>query len=142
MARKPAITGLARPEGIIDDLFAPLGKKAVKRTRQAVRGYIKQNNRVINSKKLNIFDAKEKRAFERAREEFIGNAYRAQVHPFSSPEPFKRARVVAKSGRSSAMDKRFKQAIDEEREAVRVRKNVRAIKRQVRKELAPKRRYK
>ena len=139
MAKKPAITGLARPEGIIDDLFAPLGKKAVKRTRQAVRGYIKQNNRVINSKKLNTFDAKEKRAFERAREEFVGNAYRRMS---SEKQPFKRARVVAQKGHSSGADRFFKQAIDEEREAVRIRKNVRAIKRQVRKELAPKRRYK
>jgi hypothetical protein len=30
-ARKPAITGIARPQGIVDDLFGPLGKKAVRR---------------------------------------------------------------------------------------------------------------
>lgn len=29
--RKPAITGIARPAGIVDDLFGPLGKKAVSR---------------------------------------------------------------------------------------------------------------
>jgi Fe-S cluster biosynthesis and repair protein YggX len=140
MAKKPAITGLARPEGIIDDLFAPLGKKTVKRSRQLVRGYIKQNNRVINSKKLNTFDAKEKRAFERAKEDFLGNMER-RVRP-NTPEPFKRARITVQRGYNTDADKRFKQAIDEEREAVRVRKNVRAVKRQVRKELAPKRRYK
>ena len=30
-SRKPAITGIARPQGIVDDLFGPLGKKAVRR---------------------------------------------------------------------------------------------------------------
>ena len=29
--RKPAITNVARPEGFVDDLFGPLGKKAVSR---------------------------------------------------------------------------------------------------------------
>lgn len=29
--RKPAITGIARPEGIIDDVVIPLGRKAVKK---------------------------------------------------------------------------------------------------------------
>jgi Fe-S cluster biosynthesis and repair protein YggX len=140
MAKKPAITGLARPEGIIDDLFAPLGKQAVKRTRQAVRGYIKQNNRVINSKKLNTFDAKEKRAFERASDEFDANIYHGIR---SGKEPFKTwEKEYLRRNHSSSAAKALKQAIDEEREAVRVRKNVRAVKRQVRKELAPKRKYK
>jgi hypothetical protein len=47
-ARKPAITNLARPEGVIDDVVGPLGKKAVGRVRQSVRRAVKAQNRYFN----------------------------------------------------------------------------------------------
>ena len=40
-ARKPAITGLGRPEGLLDDIFAPLGKKAVGELRKVARKEVK-----------------------------------------------------------------------------------------------------
>jgi len=55
--RKPAIANLARPEGIIDDVVGPLGKKAVGRVRQSVRRAVKAQNRYFN-----VADASQKNA--------------------------------------------------------------------------------
>jgi len=48
-ARKPAITGLGRPEGLIDDVFAPLGEAAVKRVRKLAQNAAKEEDRWIKS---------------------------------------------------------------------------------------------
>ena len=46
-SRKPAITGLGRPAGILDDIFAPLGKKVVGELRKVARKEVKAYKPVI-----------------------------------------------------------------------------------------------
>ncbi len=48
-AKKPAITGLGRPAGIIDDVFLPLGEAAVKRVRKLAQNAAKEEDRWIKS---------------------------------------------------------------------------------------------
>lgn len=48
-AKKPAITGLGRPAGIIDDVFAPLGEAAVKRVRKLAQSAAKEEDKWIKS---------------------------------------------------------------------------------------------
>lgn len=77
MAKKPAITGLARPEGIIDDVVGPLGNKAVKRVRQSVRRAVKANTAWKNVAQKGVKShyaparAKSIKRYELAREEFV-----------------------------------------------------------------------
>jgi len=77
MAKKPAIDGLARPQGIIDDIVGPLGTKAVKRVRQSVRRAVKANTAWKNVAQKGVKShypaarAKSIRRYELAREEFV-----------------------------------------------------------------------
>lgn len=57
-ARKPAITGLARPQGIVDDVVVPLAKKAIK----AVSG--KKSVPSRNATKKMITAGKKRNAYE------------------------------------------------------------------------------
>lgn len=50
MARKSPITGLARPEGLIDDVIGAAGKAAVKTYRQNTRRIVKSQRTLSNAK--------------------------------------------------------------------------------------------
>jgi hypothetical protein len=114
--RKPAITGLGRPAGIIDDVFAPLGEAAVKRERKLAQSAAKEEDRWIKS--IGRGPSDNGRALGKQQlvaEEFIAKNQGIslkEARNFANKAPRGKKRVVNSSYKSS------QQAIKEERAAL------------------------
>jgi len=149
--RKPAIDGLARPQGILDDFAKPLGKAATSRLRRAVRGAIKAENSKANTKDYKKYLGRMDREFNKramARQEFIAMDNRIRrmgsKHPQvnTSKNMYKTARADEVGGRYNLddkgtiprmMNKKFESIMNSERNAMRNRARDRAVKRAKRK---------
>ena len=85
--RKPAITGMARPEGLLDDVLGKLGKSAVGGVRRDVRASIKRGrtvDRMFGDRVPEKFSPREtrvtlrdKKAFEDAQRSYFSARGRA-----------------------------------------------------------------
>ena len=127
--RKSPITGLARPEGIIDDIFAPLGKAVIGTSRRRVRRYIKEAGRVANRGAESTASAAERKAYERAKEYYVSKRHLQSGMP--RREVAKEAGKIRR-GYSTKYDREFRDIIAQERTEVLARKVGRATKRKVR----------
>lgn len=138
MAKKPAITGLARPQGIIDDIVGPLGTKAVKRVRQSVRRAVKANtawkNVAQKGAKSHYAAARTKslKRYDLAREEFVraeqqASRLKAGVKPTYKGQA-KNARYIANRNvpEMSGVQERYYRAYMQERDAMAARAAKRA----------------
>jgi len=147
--RKPAIDGLARPQGILDDFAKPLGKAATSRLRRAVRGAIKAEKTKNNTKDYKKYLGRMDREFNKrasARQEFIAMDNRIRRMGSKNPQVntsknmYKSAREDEVGGRyddngtiSRMMNKKFESIMNSERNALKNRARTREVRRAKRK---------
>jgi hypothetical protein len=115
-SRKPAITGMARPSGIIDDIILPIADKALKTARYSKNTkLIKKIDKLENKKKplkpkqsktLDKTYSKQDRLSRRSEDGLgVGNERRRQAYEKTSEKNTLKSEIAVKKGKFKAEDR-------------------------------------